>query len=88
LAGAKNQTGQTVPEKKVLLSKLNLKFFPHHDHHDKHKRPHCGLISIKGDIFVSLRDKHKRPHHRRLISIKGDIVSVSVISIKGHIMAG
>ena len=47
LAGAKTQTGQTAPKKDPVLSKRDLKFFPHSD---RHKMQHQVLISIKGDI--------------------------------------
>ena len=47
LAGAKTQTGQTAPKKDPVLSKHDLKFFPHSD---RHKMQHQGLISIKWDI--------------------------------------
>ena len=41
LAGEKTQTGQTAPKKDPVLSKLDLKFFPHSDAisgSDKQKR--------------------------------------------------
>jgi hypothetical protein len=61
LAGAKNPTGQTAPEKRGRLEKNQFHFF---STADKHKTIHRGLISIKSNIIW-------------LISIKSYIVSVS-----------
>ena len=35
LAGAKTQTGQTAPKKDPVLSKGDVKFFPHSDRHKR-----------------------------------------------------
>jgi hypothetical protein len=99
LAGEKTQTGQTAPKKDPVLSKLDLKFFPHSD---RHKTRYQELISIKGDIIVSTSDKHKketlfvcrasrvpcdkhkRGHRFQVISIKRDIVVMVIGTVHYH----